>query len=84
MSAHAQSVVIENPQDTIAQSDTVRVTPYLSNTPTNALGNFAVVGSDQIAMQTYAGLNIFNTLRGHAPNFQSREKISECTDNARI
>ncbi len=56
-------------QDTVIQNDTLLITPYLHKTQSKALGNFAVVTPDKIALQTYAGFNVLNTLRGHVPNF---------------
>ncbi|HPM29258.1 MAG TPA: hypothetical protein PLJ60_02885 [Chryseolinea sp.] len=70
-------------QDTVIQSDTLYITPYLSKTSAKGIGNYAVVPNDKIALQTNAGFNVMNTLRGHIPNFSIGANTSPSTTGLR-
>lgn len=69
MSGLHRTYALEIPfqQDTLKQ-DSILTTPYVAKRSSKSFATFSFVKKDEIAFQTYAGLNVLNTLRGHIPN----------------
>jgi hypothetical protein len=51
-----------------AEVNQINITPNQHPTDLNAIGSSVYVISDSLAMQTFAGANVLNTLRGNVPN----------------
>jgi hypothetical protein len=51
-----------------AEVNQIKITPNQHPTDLNAVGSSVYVISDSLAMQTFAGTNVLNTLRGNVPN----------------
>jgi hypothetical protein len=56
------------PDSVDRQSDSLRIFQNRNFIHSRSLGNYANTVANSINMQTYAGFNIANTLRGHVPN----------------
>jgi outer membrane receptor protein involved in Fe transport len=58
------------------RSDSLKIYPGRSSIASSSLGNYANTATNGINMQTYAGFNIANTLRGHVPNLDLNANVA--------
>lgn len=72
-SAYAQLQFLPDSVD--RQFDSLRIYPDRNSVAINSFGNYVHNGANGINMQTYAGFNIANTLRGHVPNLNLNDNI---------
>lgn len=65
-----QSTIAQD-SDSLKSKRTVRISPDMSETNVNAIGNYIRLDKDTLASKSNTNQSILNTLRGHVPNFAS-------------